>query len=101
MVTASRDCTARVWKQAPENASAPPLNIAMSSGMPRSARIASWSSLPAGRLGVRVGARLGTRLAELREHTGDVNSAAFSPNGQFIVTASRDHTARIWKVGDW
>jgi len=46
-------------------------------------------------------ARSGLQLAELREHTGDVNSAAFSPDGKFIVTASVDHTARIWKVGDW
>ncbi len=32
----------------------------------------------------------------LRGHTFLVMTAAFSPDGQRIVTASRDHTARIW-----
>jgi hypothetical protein len=32
----------------------------------------------------------------LEGHTDAVWSAAFSPDGQRIVTASRDHTARIW-----
>src|SRR5579872_4003980 len=31
-------------------------------------------------------------------HTMSVNSAAFSPNGKWIVTASSDHTAKIWDV---
>ena len=29
-------------------------------------------------------------------HSGTVNSAAYSPDGRFIVTASLDNTARIW-----
>jgi WD40 repeat protein len=32
----------------------------------------------------------------LRGHTGSVNSAAFSPDGSRIVTASFDGTARVW-----
>ena len=32
----------------------------------------------------------------MRGHEGDVQSAAFSPDGTRIVTASRDGTARIW-----
>jgi WD40 repeat protein len=32
----------------------------------------------------------------LRGHEGDVRSAAFSPDGSRIVTASEDRTARIW-----
>ena len=32
----------------------------------------------------------------LRGHTDDVTSARFSPNGRFVVTASRDTTGRIW-----
>jgi WD domain, G-beta repeat len=34
----------------------------------------------------------------LTGHEGAVNSAAFSPDGQRIVTASDDKTARIWQV---
>jgi WD40 repeat protein len=40
-----------------------------------------------------------TRLRDgepLRGHTSDVNSAAFSPDGKHIVTASDDETARLW-----
>jgi WD40 repeat protein len=41
-----------------------------------------------------------TRLAEviLRGHEGSVGSAAFSPDGRRIVTASADRTARVWPV---
>jgi WD40 repeat protein len=102
VVTASRDCTARVWDARTgehigdvlkhsdvvwDAAFSPDSKLVVTASGDGSACV--WE------------ARTGTRLAELREHTGDVNSAAFSPNGQFIVTASRDHTARIWKVGDW
>ncbi|MBW4479981.1 MAG: CHAT domain-containing protein [Tolypothrix brevis GSE-NOS-MK-07-07A] len=33
---------------------------------------------------------------QLKGHEGSVNSANFSPNGKFIVTAGVDKTARIW-----
>ena len=32
----------------------------------------------------------------LRGHTGPIYSAAYSPDGRWIVTASRDGTARVW-----
>ena len=32
-------------------------------------------------------------------HTGYVWSASFSPDGQRIVSASADKTARVWDVG--
>jgi TIR domain/WD domain, G-beta repeat len=35
-------------------------------------------------------------IAELRGHDREVSSAAFSPDGTRIVTASADKTARIW-----
>jgi WD40 repeat protein len=35
-------------------------------------------------------------VAVLAGHAGDVVSAAFSPDGRLIVTASNDNTARIW-----
>jgi WD domain, G-beta repeat len=37
-------------------------------------------------------------LADLLGHTGFVSSAAFSPDGQRVVTASKDYTARVWDL---
>jgi WD40 repeat protein len=37
--------------------------------------------------------------AVMRGHTDAVSSAAFSPNGKWVVTASFDHTARVWEAG--
>ena len=101
VVTASEDCTARVWDASTgeeiailkhsdtvwDAAFSPDSKLVVTASGDGSARV--WE------------ARTGIQLTELREHTGDVNSAAFSPDGKFIVTAGIDHTARIWKVGDW
>jgi WD40 repeat protein len=35
-------------------------------------------------------------LVEMCEHTDFANSAMFNPNGRFVVTASRDKTAKIY-----
>ena len=40
----------------------------------------------------------GLRELALLGHESSVRSAAFSPNGKCIVTASADRTARIWDV---
>ena len=40
-------------------------------------------------------AHSGTVFALLQGHTSGVYSAAFSPDGKRIVTASNDHTARV------
>jgi WD40 repeat protein len=37
-------------------------------------------------------------MGVLRGHDGRVTSAAFSPEGSRIVTASADKTARIWDI---
>ncbi|KAF8802699.1 WD40 repeat-like protein [Phlegmacium glaucopus] len=36
--------------------------------------------------------------AELKGHSGWVNSAVFSPDSMYIVSASSDNTARIWNI---
>jgi len=41
-------------------------------------------------------ARTAQQLAVLSGHGAAVNSAAYSPDGSYIVTASNDGTARIW-----
>ncbi len=38
------------------------------------------------------------RLVTPEGHTGAVTSAAFSPDGRYVVTASLDNSARIWEV---
>jgi WD40 repeat protein/serine/threonine protein kinase len=38
------------------------------------------------------------RLVHLWDHDHEVEHVAFSPDGRRIVTASRDHTARVWEV---
>ena len=42
----------------------------------------------------------GKRIAELKGHAGGVTSAAFSPDGGRVVTASVDGTARVWSPAD-
>jgi WD40 repeat protein len=41
----------------------------------------------------------GRAVASLAGHSGWVSSAAFSPDGGRIVTASWDNTARVWDIG--
>jgi len=40
----------------------------------------------------------GKQLTTLRGHTSSVTSAVFSPDGQRILTASVDNTARVYLV---
>jgi WD40 repeat protein/pimeloyl-ACP methyl ester carboxylesterase len=39
----------------------------------------------------------GERLTSLRGHTAPIDHAEFSPDGRLILTASKDHTARLWE----
>ena len=41
--------------------------------------------------------KTGQELHVLRGHESIVNSAAFSPDGYRIVTASADYMARVWR----
>jgi WD40 repeat protein len=38
----------------------------------------------------------GNSIGEPMQHEGKVNTAEFSPDGQWVVTASEDCTARVW-----
>ncbi len=40
----------------------------------------------------------GKQIAVFEGHQDEVNQAAFSPNGQYLVTGSSDNTARLWDV---
>ena len=40
----------------------------------------------------------GELVGELTDHTMPVYSVAFSPDGNYIVTASKDNTARVWDI---
>jgi WD40 repeat protein len=41
---------------------------------------------------------LGLHLHALRAHSARVNAVAFSPDGNRLVTASDDHSAKVWRV---
>jgi WD40 repeat protein len=88
IVSASKDHTARIWDAAKERS------------LPARDPLA-WI-LPAAasddHLSVPCEAGAPTCLAMLQGHSSAVHSAVFSPDGTRIVTASADHTARVWQV---
>ncbi len=46
--------------------------------------------------------RLGRELEQPQdEHRGKVNSVAYSPDGQMVLTASDDGTVKLWSTEDW
>ena len=98
IVTASDDKTARLWDGETGKPIGEPLKATrMRCGARRSAPTASASSPRLGQDGAAVGRR--NRQAHRRaaqRPRGSVWSAAFSPDGKRIVTASGDKTARLW-----
>jgi WD40 repeat protein len=42
--------------------------------------------------------RTGEVVVEMRGHTNDITALEFSSDSSLLVSASRDHTARIWRV---
>lgn len=43
-------------------------------------------------------AESGVLVSELKEHAGDVNACAFSPDGRRLVSVSKDRTGRVWTI---
>ena len=96
LLTASSDGTMRLWDATPEPALEADAASAFHPGPPGSRAVAPDGTVAAiaGQT-VEVVRPDGTRF-QLQGHTADVNSVAFSRDGRSIVTASVDHTARIW-----
>ena len=93
------DKTARLWDAATGKALATLDGHTDRSSRRRSARTArGWSRRPYDKTARLWDAATGKALATLEGHTDAVNSAAFSPDGTRVVTASDDQTAKIWRV---
>lgn len=72
----------------------PDLEIAGFTASEQTPWLLSWRAEPRAKLWHADG----TPGATLEGHTEAIRSAAFSPDGSKIVTASRDNTARIWDL---
>lgn len=110
ITTASNDGTVRIWDAFPRQLvramAAPdgaPLNSAsfnpadtklVTAGSDGTARI--WNIATGRQLKVL---REGDQGANFTQDGNAINSASFSPNGDDILTASNDGTARIWNAG--
>ncbi|KYG19897.1 hypothetical protein SE92_06140 [Bradyrhizobium sp. AT1] len=57
----------------------------------------SFIPLPPGSDDVRIwDMERGEELADLRSHTGGITDVSFSPEGDYVLSASDDGTARVW-----
>ena len=90
VVTASADKTARVWEAASGRL------VAELKGHGGADELAQRAYEALGGLGGL--GELGELGTKLKGYSGAVHSAAFSPDGARVVTASSDNTARVWEA---
>ena len=65
----------------------------------RASRYTPRSSLPAeASIAALLSAPIAHSPTSFQGHTGSVNSAVFSSDGQRVLTASGDNTARLWEA---
>ncbi len=99
VVTASNDCTARVWEAATGQPVSPPLKhqgFVMHTAFSADGR---WLVTASGVNTARVWeAATGQPVSPPLKHQNLVTHATFSPNGEWVVTASNDRTARVWEA---
>jgi WD40 repeat protein/serine/threonine protein kinase len=108
ILTGSRDKTAKLWDAASGQliasfdhqdsvknvAFSPDGTRILTASTDHSAKL--WDAVPLSRW---IAARMTTgKLMASFDHQDEVNNAAFSPDGTRILTASSDHTAKLWDV---
>ena len=104
LLTMSADGTARLWETAHWR-----LSHKLGRAGPTGPGIASATFSPSGQRVVVTRSHgktatlwavdTGARVQVLRGHRRPLTSASFSPDSKLVVTTSRDHDARIWRVG--
>ena len=92
---------AQKWRLIAESrALAAQAELMMARDHPKALNLAmqAWHTAETEEANLAVADTLPQFLFDLEGHTGNVHRVAFSPDGQRIVTASADHTARVWNA---
>ncbi len=101
----AEDTKARVWDASTGRLLFRPVAGDVGSGISKEAVISvDWSRdgrrllVAGGKTAQIVDGRTGRPANVLRGHSNSIDSAAFSPSGRMVVTASEDGTARVWSA---
>ncbi len=93
VVTAGADRTVRVWDAVADGRMVPSGQSPAAGPLVGAGRVAA---APAGGWQVTTADRPAAGPPALRPHSGDVQAAAFSPDGKRVVTAGSDGNVRVW-----